>query len=321
MLKNEKSIKLLYKFDNTAKPESVLYAMCQMIEKFEKILNESIIIQKEYISSQPLLSDLIQNKEFNHENIIFEKSDFDDTAIYGKSIISPDSNYLKFKKITLDNIYALFLILYCIFIIIIQKSDIYSVFDFAIFFIYFLIFATFFSLLINDIFLPSFILTKVYGLREEKGEKFHGILADGTHFCIKPYKFYKFYTDLYHYNHITTYKLRFSIELQDFKDYSNLYHCANKKNIDVHINNNNVVLSSKTYNFGTNKYEHLENTIKTYLNVLSETLNIPDDVLIIEETKTYKYNKKAFFFNFFLRIFGIRNIIMVLYIIYLIDKI
>ena len=175
--------------------------------------------------------------------------------------------------------------------------------------------------------LPSYVLTKRFGLKEQRGEKFYGTLSNGIPFCVKPYKSKRFFKNgfpsasrLHRMRYFTQAKLKVAVEIEKIENY------LSKEEVLFITQNNNVeqkegslILYEEVQNADVKKEEMLEENIGIMLKRLAIIFGVYDQNIISK--KDNKYNVKAMCFNMLNRCFDkstfIFQVILSIYTLYL----
>lgn len=212
---NENGIKIVMKFSNVYSAEEVLTYMCRKIDFFEESLLKALKKEKsvsDFEFEEKMIKILGENRSqkygISSENSVFgkkieemkpEKTEWKSEKIYGDYVNFGEENqnihFLKnLKRILIPTI--IFCIIYSSFYImhgyvlsnIITKAIVLLCIPFGI------------AILWSELSLPSYVLTKKFGLREKFGEKFYGTLSNGMSFCVTPSEGRRIFKDMFFFN-------------------------------------------------------------------------------------------------------------------------
>lgn len=317
MMPEEKSIKMIGEFSDIYKPEEILRFICQKLELFESNLKKVLekepsasdiefekkmfnVLGKEKTEEYVTLRAFEKSSEANYKynQIDFSKSTFNNESIRGKNIVfknyTPNSYFKRiFQNVLIAN--AIIMLVYFTFYIL-NGYNMQSKFT-TILVMLTLILITLPALL-EELLLPSYVLTKRIGLKEEKKEKFYGTLNNGIAFHVKPYRNKRFFKNnfpsplsLHRMKYFTQTNLKLALEIENIENYLSVeeIHFITQ-NSNVEYSGKSLILYEEIQNANVAKEEMLENTINTMLKKLAYILGIYNEDIIIK--KDYKYNIK-----------------------------
>lgn len=324
----EKSVKILGEFSNAYRPEEILFFMSQKLEYFETNLKKALEKEKsisdiefekkmlnilgkekseEYISTQTFAEQ--SETSDNYNQIDFSKSEFNYESMYGKNLIFKNYNKNSYFKKIFQNVLivnASIALIYFTFYIA-NGYNLQSKFT-AVLVMLTCILITIPALL-EEILLPSYVLTKKIGLKEKRREKFYGTLSNGISFCVSPYKSKRFFKDefpspfridrMIHYGRTN---LKLSVEVERIGNY-----LSTEKLLSITQDGNveqvgdNIIIYEEVQNANVKKQEMLEDTMDIMLKKLANIFGIYSENIILENE--HKYNVKSMCFNLINRCF------------------
>lgn len=294
---DENSIKIVMKFSDVYSAEEVLAYMCRKIDFFEESLLKALKRKKSASDiefEEKMIKILGKNRSEKYgitsessvfgkknEELKLEKTKWKSEKIYEDYVNFDNENqnihFLKsLKRVIIPTI--IFGIIYSSFYImhgyvlsnVITKAIILICISFGIAFCW------------SKLSLPSYVLTKKFGLREKIGEKFYGTLSNGMSFYVTPSEGRRIFKNMFFFDGprrrlwkrstSTYYELKFSIKLERGEEYSS-----------------KLVIPEDIADIA------LENEMNSILKTITNAYGIEDENIIVN--CHYRYNIIAIIFN------------------------
>lgn len=153
---------------------------------------------------------------------------------------------------------------------------------------------------------PSYILTKIFGLREEKDEKFYGRFSNHVPFCIAPYKYKTFFHTekiniIYHSRHrhrgkdptLESHNMSLSFKLEELTNNDVIKLEKELKSISFQYDGEEICFQIEDKNGAS-----MEDMLRELFKCAAFVFNISEDEILSKEEKNKKYHVKAMLYNF-----------------------